>query len=49
VHYVACKLEIIGTDESFLALIEEGSPLPRDLTGYPVRRYSEKRYNFALP
>jgi hypothetical protein len=42
VHYVACKFEIIGADESFLALMEESGPFPRDLTGYLVRRYSVK-------
>jgi hypothetical protein len=42
VYYIACKFEIIGKDESFLALIEEGGPFLRDLTGYLVRRYIVK-------
>jgi hypothetical protein len=42
VHYIACKFEIIGKNESFLALMEGGGPFPRDLTGYLVKRYIVK-------
>jgi hypothetical protein len=38
VHFVACVFENVAMDDNFLALMEEGGPLARDLAGLLVKR-----------
>ncbi len=38
VHFVACVFEKVATDENFLALIEEGGSLAKDLADLLVKR-----------
>jgi len=38
VHFVACVFENVVKDENFLALMEDGGPLPRDLVGLLAKR-----------
>jgi hypothetical protein len=38
VHFLACVFENVAMDDSFLALMEEGGPLVRDLAGLLAKR-----------
>lgn len=38
IYYVVCVFETVVKDDSFLALMEEGGPLIRDLTGMLLKR-----------